>query len=301
MGPSRPLRSMLFVPGDQPRMLARARQVSADAVILDLEDAVAAADKPRARALVAQALAEGFPASTAVCVRPNSRGTGLLEEDLRAVLHPALWGVVVPKVADAAEVVALDEWLTAHEPAAGLDPGTVRLLVLIETPRAVLDAVAIAQATPRVTALLLGADDLAAAMGIRRTPTNAEVAYPRAHVAVAAHAGGVEAIDMVYTAVRDTDGFRAEAEAGRLLGYTGKQCIHPTQVEVANAVFTPSPEEVAWAMRVVEAYATAPRGTIVLDGRMVDAPIVAQAQRLLERARGAAVPPERPTRRRSRS
>ncbi|MDQ7849765.1 MAG: CoA ester lyase [Armatimonadota bacterium] len=280
-----PLRSVLFVPGDQPQMQAKARTLPADAIVLDLEDAVAPAHKAAARLQVHRALEEGFPERLAVFVRPNAAASGLLREDLEAVLHPRASGLMLPKVAGPEEVREVDAWLGALEPQRGIAVGALRLLVIVETPRAVLEAFAIARASPRVVGLAFGADDLAAAMGLARTVAPADLRYPRAQVALAAHAAGVEAVDVVYTTVEDLGGFRREAEEARALGYTGKQVIHPRQIELANLIFSPSPQEVAWARRVIEAYEAAPRGAIMVEGRMVDAPVVRQAWRILERAR----------------
>lgn len=265
-------------------MHARARTLSADAIILDLEDGVAEAHKERAREQIPQSLQEGFPPDLPVFVRPNSQESGLLEGDLRAVLHPRVTGVVLPKVRTAGEVRDIVAWLRLQEAGHGIEEGALRLLILIESPPAVLGALEIARASPRVVGLAFGADDLAAAMGLARTAAPADVSYPRAHVALAAHAAGVDAIDIVHTAVKDREGFRREAETARALGYTGKQVVHPAQVDLANEIFAPSAEEVAWARATTAAFAAAPRGVMMVEGKMVDAPVIRQARRILERA-----------------
>jgi citrate lyase beta subunit len=281
------LRSMLFVPGDQPRMLAKAPGLGADAVILDLEDGVGAKDKAGARAALETALRDGLRVGGTLWIRPNGLDTGLLEDDLAACLWPGVTGVVVPKVRAAAEVGVIDGITGTLAAARGVGP--LGMAVLIETAPAVLAAAEIGRACPRLAALMFGADDLAAEMGLRRTESNEEVAVPRALVALAAHALRCEAIDIVYTRVRDEEGFRRECAEGRRLGYTGKQVIHPSQIGPAHAAFSPDADEIAWAARIIDAYRAAPRGAVVVDGRMVDAPIVAQAMRVLERARRAGV------------
>ncbi|MDQ7842889.1 MAG: CoA ester lyase [Armatimonadota bacterium] len=283
-GPIRLLRSMLFVPGDQPRMIEKARGLAADAIILDLEDGVAAQHKARARTEIRAALDGGMPEALSVWLRPNALTTGLLEEDLLTCLRPGLAGVVLPKIRHADEVALVDGLLSRLERARGIPHGSLALALLIETPQAVLHAEQIAGASSRVEALLFGADDLAAEMGVSRTPSSEEVRLPRADVALVAHAAGCEAVDIVYTAVRDPEGLLRECREGRILGYTGKQVIHPAQIEPVHAVFSPSEEEVAKAARIVDAYRTASRGAVVVDGRMVDLPIVRQAQRVLARA-----------------
>lgn len=277
------LRSMLFVPGDQPRMLAKAPTLEADAVILDVEDGVAAKDKVAARSGIEDTLRRGLRVPGTLWFRPNALATGMLEDDLLACLWPGVGGVVVPKVRSAQEVGLVDGVVRRLARDRGME--TVLLAVLIETGPAVLAAEEIGHASANIVALMFGADDLAAEMGLTRTVGNEEVAVPRAQVAVTAHAVGCEAIDIVYTRVRDVDGFRRECEDGRRLGYTGKQVVHPSQITPANAAFSPTDDDVAWARRIVEAYRAAPRGALVVDGQMIDAPIVAQAKQVLRRAR----------------
>lgn len=272
-------------------MLAKAPALDADAIILDMEDGVAAKDKPRARAALEEAVRDGLTVPGTLWVRPNALDTGLMEDDLAACLWPGVTGVVVPKVRAASEVRLIEGIIARLARDRGIGP--VSLAVLIETPPAAVAPVEIGRACSRLAALMFGADDLAAEMGLIRTDSNDEVAVPRAQVALTAHALGCEAVDIVYTRVRDDDGFHRECADGRRLGYTGKQVIHPSQIAPANAAFSPGAEEIAWATRIIEAYQAASRGALVVDGRMVDAPIVAQARRVLERARrrSAASPP----------
>lgn len=278
------LRSMLFVPGDQARMMDKARTLPADAIILDLEDGVAATDKPQARTLIRAVVAAGFPADVSLWLRPNALGTGLLEDDLLACLLPGVTGIVLPKSRTSAEVVLVDGVLRTLERAREMREGGVRIALLIETPPAVLRAADMAAASQRIAALVFGADDLAADAGLQRTASNDEVREARAHVALAAHAAGRDAIDIVHTAIRDREGLARECREGKALGYTGKQVIHPAQLGAVHAAFSPSDGELAWARRVIDAYRTAPRGALVVDGRMVDAPIVRQAERVLVQA-----------------
>ncbi len=275
---------MLFVPGDQDRMIRKARTLPADALILELEDGVGANAKAVARGRIGQALAEGFPDDQPVFVRPNGLATGMLDDDLLAVVHPRLDGIVLPKVRSRDDVHVVDQVLTTLERARGIAPGRVALAVLIETPQAVVHAAEIVTASTRIVALMFGADDLAAEMGLMRTPAGEEVQYPRAHTALVAHAAGCAAIDLVYATLEDQAGLVRECREGKSMGYTGKQVIHPSQVELVNTAFAPDAMQVAWARRIVEAYQAAPRGAFVVDGRMVDAPIVAQAQRVLAEA-----------------
>jgi len=277
------LRSMLFVPGDQPRMLAKAPVLEADAVILDVEDGVLERDKPAARAGIEDAVRRGLRVPGTLWIRPNALPTGMLEDDLLACLWPGVDGVVVPKGRTARDVRLVDGIVRTLARDRGMAP--LRVAALVETAAAVTAAGEIGRAADTLVALLFGADDLAAEMGLTRSATNDEVAVPRGQVAMAAHAVGCEAIDIVYTQVRDADGFRRECQEGRRLGYTGKQVVHPSQIAPANTAFSPTEDEVLWARRIVDEYQASPRGALVVDGRMVDAPIVAQAQRVLRRAR----------------
>ncbi|HEY6102715.1 MAG TPA: CoA ester lyase, partial [bacterium] len=229
------LRSMLFVPGDQPRMLAKAPALDADAVILDVEDGVAAKDKQSARASVEAAVRSALRVPGTLWVRPNALATGMLEDDLLACLWPPVTGVVVPKVRSAHDVRIVDGVAGRLARDRGMD--RVWFAILIETALGVLAAQEIVRASPQVAALMFGADDLAAETGLIRTPSNAEVAVPRAQVALTAHAAGCEAIDIVYTRVRDGEGYRRECEEGRRIGYTGKQVIHPSQIAPAHDAF----------------------------------------------------------------
>ncbi len=275
------LRSMLFVPGDQDRMLRKAPTLPADALILDLEDGVAPKDKALARSRIPQVLEGGFPEGLRVFIRPNNLATGMLEDDLLATVHPRLDGVVVPKIRSPHELQVVDRVLATLEEARGIPPNHVALAVLIETPQAVLHAEDLVARSDRVVALLFGAEDLAAEMSLSRTSAAAALAYPRAHTALTAHATGCVAIDLVFTAIDDTEGLTRECREGKALGYTGKQVIHPSQLGPVNAAFAPDPSQIAWARRIVEAYRSAPRGALVVEGKMVDAPVVAQAERIL--------------------
>lgn len=278
-----PLRSVLFVPGNKTRFVEKARSAPADAVILDLEDAVAPEEKAAARTMVRQAL-EGGSFRPRVIVRVNAWDTGLVEADLAEALAPPAWAVCLPKVESAAEIDRLARWLGSWEADRGWPEGSIAVLAMIETARGVLNAYSIAQANPRLRALCLGGEDLARDLGAVRTAQGLELAYARAHLVVAARAAGCLAIDTVYTDLNDEPGLVAEAIQARQLGYSGKLLIHPCQIEPVHGAFSPGPEEVAWARRVVEAFeaaVTRGEGVIALDGKMIDRPVVARAQEIL--------------------
>ena len=283
----RPRRALLYVPGTSMKMMSKAAGLDLDTVCLDLEDAVALGQKEEARALAAQALAELDFGRTERCVRINEAGSDLARADLAAILplHPD--AIILPKVDSPEALLWADEMLLEAESSHGWTIGGIALIALIETAMGVVRLADIAGATPRLQALAFGAEDLMADVGGKRTPSNREVAYPRSAVALTAAAFGLQALDQVFVAYKDLDGFRAEAEEAAILGYQGKQVIHPAQAQVAQEAFTPSEEEIAHARRVLEAMREAQargKGVFALEDRMVDGPMIKAAQRILARA-----------------
>ena len=279
------LRSLLFVPGNRPEMIEKAPRYGADAIILDLEDGVAPEAKGRARHVVAAALERGFPGERPVFVRVNGITSGLLEEDVAQALRPRVDGVCVPKCDAPDEVHAVDAHLQLFEDASGLPRGGMWILPMIESAQGVLNAAAIARCHGRVAALGFGAEDLTADMGVTRTREGEEIAFARAAVGLAAHAGHVEALDGIFADFRDAEGLSRDTARARTLGYTGKMAIHPAQVAPIHAAFAPSPAAVDHARRVVAAFQEAQTqgvGIVVVDGAMVDRPVVLRAQRVLE-------------------
>ncbi|MDG5778496.1 CoA ester lyase [Haloarculaceae archaeon H-GB1-1] len=277
-------RSVLFSPGDRPEMLRKATTTDADVVVFDLEDAVAPARKSEAREAVASVLGEVADADCEVCVRVNSgaEAAGDLDVVLDGDALPD--SVMLPKVADAGSVEALADTLAEHD-------AERPVLALVETARGVLNAAEIA-AAEATDALVFGAEDLAADLGATRTTEGTEVLHAREHVRLAASAADVDAIDTLFTDFEDSEGLAEDAAFSRTLGFEGKLAIHPSQVPVINEAFTPDPERVEWAERVVAARDEAARddrGVFQVDGEMIDAPLLAQADRILERARAAGI------------
>ncbi len=283
-------RALLYVPGSDQRKLEKAAGLEVDSVCMDLEDGVALGQKAAARATVAQVLRALDFGRTERVVRINAVGSGLEAEDLAAVLPARPDAIMVPKVEQADQLRWVDEQLSRAEAAHGWPQGSIALLALIETARGVVNLAAIAQATPRLQALGFGAEDLMADIGGKRTASNREVAFPRSQVALVAAAFGLQAIDMVYVRYKDLEGLRRETEEAAVLGYQGKQVIHPAQVPVVQQVFTPSAEEIAYAQKVLAAMEAAEargEGVIGLEGKMIDMPMIRAAQRVLARARAA--------------
>jgi citrate lyase subunit beta/citryl-CoA lyase len=281
-------RSYLYVPGDQPRKLARALDREADAVIVDLEDAVAPAAKPAARAAVAEWVRSRDPgAGVEVWVRINPDEAG--HHDALAVVGPGLTGVVAAKTRSATDLIALDEVLRQAENSAGLTPGQVEVVPLLESAAAVLEASAIARA-PRVRRLQLGEADLRADLGLPHGDGEPELLHVRSQVVLVSAACGLEPpVGPVSTDFQDLDRLRASTRSLARLGFVGRACIHPAQVAVINEVFTPTPDELDRARTLVARFerALAAENGVVLDddGRMVDEAVVRQARRLLARVR----------------
>lgn len=279
----KPLRTLLFVPGNRPKMLEKARTLPADAVILDLEDAVPLAEKPTARSMVREALQAGAYAPE-IGVRINALSTGLGELDLKETFGPQVRAICLPKAENPDDVERLASLVAALEAERGVPSDAVGLLLLVETALGVLNAYELARTSARVRALCLGGEDLARDLGAIRTRQGTELAYARSHVVLAARAAGVLAIDTVYTDYRDQDGLLAEARLACQMGYSGKLLIHPGQIDTVQRAFTPSETEVAYARRVVEGFEAAlarGEGVLTVDGEMVDAPVVARARQVL--------------------
>ncbi|MBK7201791.1 CoA ester lyase [Candidatus Amarolinea dominans] len=280
-------RSLLFMPGDSLRKIEKATRLPTDSIIMDLEDGVAFSRKAEARATIVEALAGLDFGSRERLVRINPVGSGLETADLDAVMTGQPDGLVIPKVESAAQVQMISQALAAAEQAHGWSPGTVRLLVIVETALGVMNVREIAAADGRVDALMFGAEDLAGDMGATRTAEGWEVFYARSAVVTAAAAYRRQAIDTVFVDLNDMDGLQRECQRAMQMGYTGKMAIHPRQVEVINAAFTPSAEAVAQARRLIEAHArqqAAGTGAFAYEGKMVDMPLIRAAEQVIARA-----------------
>jgi citrate lyase subunit beta/citryl-CoA lyase len=290
------MRSMLFVPADSPRKLDKALGCGADALILDLEDSVAAGAKGEARrsALAFLRNTRGMPGRPRLYVRINGFDSGLSEGDLDAVMTAAPDGILLPKAGGGADVALLASRLAVREALHGLDDGATRIIALAtEHAAAIFGAGTYASSSPRLTALTWGAEDLAADIGALAVRADGEWTEPfrlaRNLCLFGAAAAGIGAIDTVYTAFRDLDGLQRECATAARDGFSGKLAVHPGQVAVINEAFTPSAEAVADAERVVAAFAnTDALGVTSLDGRMLDQPHLKAAKRLLARARRGA-------------
>ena len=282
------LRSLLFVPGNAPRMLNRALGLRPDAFVPDMEDSVPWDEKANARGVTAAYIPQLAASGVPVIPRVNSLDTGLFEDDLSAVVGPHIFGVSVGKMDSPDAVGEVVRMIQKFELRAGVRLGSTRLIPWIESAEAIVNAHAICRASSRIVAVALGAEDFTNDMEIERRDDDAELAYARSAVAVGARAAGVLALDTPFFAFRDPDGLRTNSEMSRGIGFRGRFAIHPAQLEIVNEVYSPSEEEVRQAQRVVDAFEEAVavgRGSTSLDGKVVDVPVVKRAQALLEQAR----------------
>ena len=280
-------RSMLFLPGNNPNMLINGNCLGADAVIFDLEDAVSPAEKDAARILVRNTMRYMDFRGCEIIVRINSIDTPFWKKDIEQLMpyKPSLF--LLPKTGSAADILEADAYISSVEEALGMEKNTVGLMALIETALGVENAFAIASATKRVKALFLGAEDLTADLQCKRTKEGREIEYARTRLVVAARAAGVDVYDTPFTDVNDDEGIVTDTELAKALGFTGKASISPRHVEVINCVFSPTQQEVDYAYEVIEAITLAKqqgKGAIALRGKMIDAPIVARAERTIAMA-----------------
>lgn len=280
------IRSFLFTPGNHPRKVAKVFGTGADAVILDLEDAVANDEKVATRDAINAALAT--PRQCLAYVRINGIETEWWQDDVESVVSAALDGVVVPKVESADTLLAVDAAISAAEKAAGLEPGSVDLMPIIETGTGVERATEFAGAVTRVRRLAFGGGDYTLDLDLQWNADEATLAYARSKLTHVSRVAGLEPpIDTVVLQIKDDERFLASARNGRAFGFAGKLCIYPQQVPLTHDVFTPSTEEIDHAQRVVAAFEAAEAAgsaSIQLDGYFIDYPIVYKAERILAQA-----------------
>ena len=277
-------RSFIFVPGNRENMLERAKSFKADVIMVDLEDSVPPREKASARDMAKDWVPALSRQGQRVMVRVNSLDTGLTRSELETLVSPDLYGISLGKVESKWNIRDVDRMLYAIEPLAGVEPGSTKVVAWAETASALVDARDIADSSQRVIALAFGAEDFTNDMGIERSDSGDEVQVPRSLVPVAARAANVASLDSPFVAFQDPEALRADAQKARQMGFTGKHAIHPAQLDIINEVFSPAPDEVAYARRVMDAWDKAEaegRGSLALDGRMVDVPVVKRAQNLL--------------------
>lgn len=280
-------RSMLFVPGNTPKMMTSCGFFGADSVIFDLEDAVSPTEKDAARNLVRYAIANLELCGSEVIVRVNAIETPMFGKDLAAIVPQTPDLIMLPKTGTAEDIRTLDRELSRLEAENGLPAGKIGIIALIETALGVENAFQIAAASPRVKALFLGAEDLSADLHCKRTKGGQEIFYARTRLVTAARAAGVDVYDTPFTDVDDDEGLRADAALAKSLGFTGKASISPRHLDGINSCFSPTQAEVDEAREVLAALEEGirqGRGAVALHGKMIDAPIAARARRTLDDA-----------------
>jgi len=279
-------RSILFAPGNEPRKVQKVGQFGADAVVLDLEDAVPDAEKAATRQSIHGAL--DSMGHLNVYVRINSLPTGMTEADVRGVAHPHLRGVVLPKTEAPAEIAATGEWLGQAEKSLGLPEGSFHLIPLIESTKGVLFTYEIVQASPRVPTVIFGSADYTLDLDIPAmewSPEGYELMYARTRLVVACRAAGIQRpVDGPYLDVFNEEGLQRDAILSKKIGFQGKLCIHPKHVEIINRIFTPSPEEADFARKVMEDFEKAESSgsaSITVDGKFVDYAVYYKAKKIV--------------------
>lgn len=278
-----PNRTFLFAPGNHPRKVEKVFDAGADAVILDLEDAVAISEKAATRAVVVEALQR--PRKCRGYVRVNALDTEFCFGDVEAVVAKGVDGIVLPKVERAAELEKVDWLISGLEAKAGLAVGSIDLMPILETGKGIANAREICSAGGRLKRVAFGAGDYTRDMGMEWTLAEGEIAAAQAEVVLASRINDLEPpLDTVFIHIKEDDAFKASSQRAKEFGFQGKMCIHPNQVPLANAAFTPTEEEAAFARKVIAAFDEAEKAgsaSIQIDGYFVDYPIVVKAQRVV--------------------
>jgi citrate lyase beta subunit len=278
------------MPGDDRRKIEKATTLGVDCICMDMEDGTAVSKKAEARAVISQAMKELEFGDSERCIRINSIGSGFEKDDLASALAARPEAIVVPKIETAKQVKWVSKQIESYELSNKLDVGSIRLLIGLETAKGILNLKEIAEADKRLEAMIFGGEDYAASIGAMRTKLATELLYARQAVVAACAANDLQALDIVFIDFKDTEGLRAEAQEGAEFGFSGKQIIHPNQVQITQEAFTPSEEAIAYAKRVVETFEASQKegkGAYALDGKMIDMPLLRNAQKVLDRAKAA--------------
>lgn len=285
-------RSMLFMPGNNSGMLLNADALGADSIIIDLEDAVSPTEKDSARILVRNALKYLNYTGCEVIIRINSIDTGYWQKDLEEIIPLKPHMIMPPKISSAKDIHIIDDYIVSLEQKQGIEENTIKLIPLIETALGIENAFEIAKSCKRVRAMLLGGEDLTADLRCKRTKKGDEIFYSRTRMVCVARAANIDVYDTPFTDVDDEEGLEIDTAFAKSLGFTGKAVISPRHVSTVNAVFSPTKEEIEYALEVMEIIRIAKeqgKGAISLHGKMIDAPIVERARQTLEMAEAMGV------------
>jgi len=285
-------RTMLFVPGNNPGLLRDAHIYGADAIMIDLEDSVSVNEKDAARMLVYHVLTTIDYGRTERIVRVNPLNTPYGRDDYEAIVRARPDAIRMPKTESAQDVIEADELITKIEEEAGIEKGSIKIFAAIESAKGVLNAQQIAVASSRLIGIALGAEDFVTDLKTNRSKEGIELLTARSMILFAARAAGIDAVDTVYSDINDEEGFEQEVRLIKQLGFDGKSIINPRQIEIVHRVFTPTKEEIIKSRKIIEASKEAEErgsGVTILNGKMIDKPIVARAQRVLAMAEAAKV------------
>jgi len=285
-------RTMMYVPGNNPANIMGAHLYGADSIMFDLEDSVSIREKDSARFLVYYALKKLDFGNTETVVRINGIDTPFGRKDLEAIVRAKPDVIRIPKTERAEDVLKVESIIAEIEEKAGMEVGTVKLMAAIESPLGVINAFEIAKSSKRLIGIALGAEDFVTSMKTERSKDGLELLMARSHVLMAARAANIYALDTVFSDINDDEGFIKEVKLIKQLGFDGKSVIHPRQIGLVHMVYTPTEKEINYSLRVVDAIKEADRkssGVIALDGKMIDAPIVERAYRVLELAKASGV------------
>ena len=277
-------RTMLFVPGNNPGMLRDAHIYGADSVMIDLEDSVSINEKDAARLLVYHALTSIDYGETEIIVRVNGLNTPFGKDDYEAIVRAGPHAIRMPKTETAQDVIDADKLISGIEMSAGMEQGSIKIFAAIESAKGVLNAQQIATASSRLVGIALGAEDFVTDLKTTRSKDGIELLTARSMILFAARAAGIDAVDTVYSNVNDEEGFSNEVRLIKQMGFDGKSIINPRQIDIVHRIFTPSLEEIIKSKRIIDASMEAEEkgsGVVSLDGRMIDRPIVARANRVL--------------------
>jgi citrate lyase subunit beta-like protein len=283
-------RALLYIPGDDLHKIKKATTLSVDSICMDIEDGVALKRKASARNTIIEALNNLDFGGSEKLVRINAIGWGLWLDDLEAVVPEHPDGIVIPKVQSSDQIHQACVAISQIEKQYGIPDGKTPIIVIVESARGIVQLKEIITADPRLTAVIFGADDYAVDIGASRTKEGREVFYARSAVVTYASAYGLQAIDMVYIEFKDQEGLFREAIEGSQMGFSGKQIIHPSQVEPVQRAFTPGDEAIGYALEILQAFENNQQsgiGAFALDGKMIDAPTVKIAERVVALARAA--------------
>ena len=277
-------RSLIFVPGNNPRFLEKAKSLSADIVCFDLEDSVPDREKKKARTLIKNALKKRSQYSASIFARTNSPDSNKIEADLKEIVHKGVDGIVIPKVNSAKEIKKIEKTISSLEKKRKIRG--IRLIPSIESALGVINCYEIASSSKRIDAIVFGIFDLLNDVGIEYTKGNPRGAkYSRYKIPIAAAAAGVYAIDGIWQDIKDTSGLKKDCEVGKSLGYVGKSVIYPDQIKTVHKIFHPNKTEITWAKKVCSIYNKSSKkgkGATVVDGKMIDEVHYKRAKALLE-------------------